>query len=133
MPRESHASRTALRVLRGALTSALVLAGADCGAQGVRLMQECPQNLEPVTAESPSFPPHPPYRYRVVMQFIVDIGGTVVAPRIKEATFREVGAGPAAVPEGFESALLAAFAKRKYARQPRPCSATTELVFGARR
>jgi hypothetical protein len=120
------------KLLTAAVAAAALTFGTSSSAQGLRLMQECAQHLEPVMSEAPSFPAHGPYRYRVEVQFIIDIGGTVIAPRIKSSEFVEGGAATA-VPSGFEAAFLGAFAKWKYARQARPCSATTQLTFGSRR
>jgi hypothetical protein len=114
-----------------ALTAATLMASGHSGAQGVRLMQECAQHPQPVVREAPSFPAHGPYRYSLVVAFIIDVGGTVVVPRIKTSEFVEPGGRAAAAPDGFETAFLQSFSRWKYARQPRPCSATAELVFSS--
>jgi hypothetical protein len=111
------------------LAAAMLIVSARGDAQGLSLIQKCPDRLQPVASASPIFPAHGPYRYRLVAVFIIDIGGTVVAPRVSTSEFVEVGTGRAAVPDGFESAFLAAFAKWKYSRQPKPCTATAELAF----
>jgi hypothetical protein len=116
-----------------ALAAASLSVSAPASAQGLRLMQECAPHLQPLVSEAPDFPAHGPYRYRVSVQFIIDIGGSVLAPRIKSWEFVEGGGAAATAPSGFEAAFLAAFAKWKYARQGRPCSATAELAFGTKR
>src|SRR5689334_10957277 len=94
-----------------ALGVVLSLCGSMCRAQGIRLIDECPHDLEPVERASAALPERHvalAWDYIVVATFVVDLDGSVVAPRIKQSRFSVSSTGPAPTPAGFDAAVIAA-------------------------
>jgi hypothetical protein len=111
---------------------AVVLAGVcpTIGAQPIKLIDACPSELAPRERISPQFPASSAFNYRATVSFIIDIGGTVLVPRVTESRLAFTDAGGGSARSAFDSALVTALARWRYPPRSRPCSATVELVFG---
>jgi hypothetical protein len=121
-------------VMRSLMRSALVVGALGCvvtsiGAQPLRLIDTCPSELKPVESPAPAFPGPAAFDYRVTVSFVIDVGGAVLVPRVKASRISIGGTKRSPAPPEFDSALVAALTKWKYATRLRPCAATVELSF----
>ena len=112
-------------------TLGLVLS-ASCGvctAQDLRLIDACPDSLVPVQRVFAKLPERHvglAWTYDVTASFVVDVDGSVVAPKISQSRFSVVSNGAAPTPVGFDAAVIAAISQWKYPRRASPCSASAQ-------
>jgi hypothetical protein len=127
----SPPSKVVMRSLmrRALVVGALVCVVTSTGAQPLRLIDACPSEMKPVASPSPAFPASAAFDYHVTVSFVIDVGGAVLVPRVKLSRISIDGTRKSPAPPEFDSALVAALAKWKYASRVRPCAATFELSF----
>lgn len=121
-----------MRNLSGVFALVLLFAtSTDCRAQGLSLIETCPEGLRALVNVSPELPFRGEYDYTVTVSFVVDVDGSVVAPRVKEWRANRERGGPMTAPPGFEAAIVAALSASKYEKRRKPCAATLmqRIVF----
>lgn len=114
-----------MRNLSSVLALALLFATSTDGrAQGFSLIETCPEGLRALVHVSPELPFRGKYDYTVTVSFVVDVDGSVVAPRVKEWRVNGERGGPVTAPPGFDAAIVAALSASKYEKRRKPCAAT---------
>lgn len=110
--------------LRIAAAVALTMLSSACGAQGLSLIENCPNDVEPVETVLPLKGAH---TYRVTARFVIDVNGAIVAPSVKASQLVMASGAAVPVPPTVDRSFLDALKKWRYARRSKPCLRTVDL------
>jgi hypothetical protein len=104
--------------------AAITLLSSACGAQGLSLIENCPNDVEPIETVMPFAGAH---TYSVTARFIIDVNGRIVAPSVKASRLVMAGGAVVPVPPTVDRQFLDALKKWRYARRSKPCLRTVDL------
>jgi hypothetical protein len=105
---------------------ALTLSAA-CYAQGITLIERCPEPLGPIKTVSVQLPVDGEHEYAVTAEFIVDVNGSVVAPKVKESQLVRARRSVVPVPANVDAAFIRSLSKWKYGSRSKPCTGSLQL------